>query len=118
MPVPVIVTAAIGLFLLGGCGGPIPRVRANSEPEGQFVRVKSAERVQGEQAHAEKVRREHDEASASVSSAEASSGAPASTRPTTPPASEPTGVPASPVSIADEPATAPASQPAPASESR
>ena len=80
----------IGLLLLAaGCGGPIPSVRANAEPEGQFVRVKSASRAQAEQAHAMQIRREHVEALDASLSVGGATGVPAETRPASQPASEP-----------------------------
>lgn len=97
MPVPVKMTAAIGwLLLLGGCGGPIPTVRATAEPEGQFVRVKSVVQAQAEQAHAQQVRREHVEALEAALPPAGALQAPATTAPSSEPAD-----------------TAPASQPAP-----
>lgn len=99
MPASATLTAVFGLLLLSGCGAPIPKVRANSEPEGQFVRVKSVVQAQAEQAHAQQVRREH------VAAVEAA------LTPAAPPEAVPTTQPES------QPATRATSQDAPAAPS-
>lgn len=62
MPVRGLVAAVVGALLLTGCGRPIPSVRAGAQPEGEFLRVKSVQQAQAEDAHAVNLRREHAEA--------------------------------------------------------
>ncbi|MCY2931151.1 MAG: hypothetical protein NTV86_17005 [Planctomycetota bacterium] len=93
MPVPTLVAAVIGALLLGGCGRPIPSVRATAQPEGEFLRVKSVQQAQAEDAHAQNLRREHTVALESALPP-ATVNAPAATQPATrPDETPPTAVP-------------------------
>ena len=105
MPVPVMVSMVAALLVLGGCGRPIPSVRAGAEPEGQFVRVKSAQQAQAEQSHAENLCRE--QAKKDVAAVEPAAETHEAFVPT-----RPSRDPAAPPPRADEPPSLPSPRPA------